>query len=243
MKAMILAAGLGTRLRPLTAERPKALVELNGKPLLQILIERLKDFGIREIIVNVHHFGRQIIDFVRRNESFGLHIEFSVEDTLLDTGGGLKKAARFFDDGQPFLLHNVDVLTDLDYLHMLRYHNEKQALATLAVRRRKTSRYFLFNDSGQLCGWRNTADGREVRTCSSGGVLEEFSFMGIHIISPEIFSLLTEEGSFSIVQSYLRLSSAQKIFAFPAGNYRWLDVGKKENLDQAARLFPEMKAH
>ncbi len=240
MKAMILAAGLGTRLKPLTAERPKALVKVNGKPLLQILIERLKAFAIGEIIINVHHFGRQIIDFVQQHDSFGLHIEFSVEDALLDTGGGLKKAAWFFDDGQPFLVHNVDVLTDLDYMRMLRYHNETQALVTLAVRRRKTSRYFLFDERRRLCGWRNTAAGREALARSAAGALQEFSFMGIHVISPEIFSLMNETGQFSIVQAYLRLAAQQNIVAFPAGNYRWLDLGKKESFAQAERLFPEI---
>ena len=240
MKAMILAAGLGTRLRPLTEERPKALVELNGKPLLQILIERLKKFDVSEIIVNVHHFGKQIIDFVQQRDSFGLRIEFSVEDTLLDTGGGLKKAAWFFDDGRPFLVHNVDVLTDLDYRRMLAYHREKNALATLAVRRRKTTRYFLFDDNLRLCGWRNTAEGRETLTRPPLSGLREYSFMGVHIVSPRLLTLLNETGTFSIVQAYLRLAESRRIVAFSADEYRWLDLGKKENLTQAQRLFPEI---
>lgn len=240
MKAMILAAGLGTRLKPLTDNRPKALVEVNGKPLLQILIERLKEFGIHEIIINVHHFAGQIIDFVRRQDSFGLQIEFSAEDTLLDTGGGLKQAAWFFDDGRPFLLHNVDVLSDLDFRSMLNYHLEKQALATLAVRRRKTARYFLFDDQRQLCGWRNTKKKEETLTRTARGSAQEWSFMGIHIISPHLFPLLKETGTFSIVQAYLRLAADQKILAFPAESCRWLDLGKKENLQQASDLFPEI---
>ncbi len=162
MKALIFAAGLGTRLRPLTNDRPKSLVEVNGVTLLEIAIRRLIGAGCREIIVNVHHFAEQIIDFIEKNGQFGIQIAVSDErEQLLDTGGGLKKAAWFFDDGQPFLVCNADVLTDMDLAHFYQKHLESHAIATLAVRRRTTSRYFLFDEKMHLCGWQNAKTGEE----------------------------------------------------------------------------------
>src|SRR5713226_4478722 len=168
MKAMILAAGLGTRLRPLTDNRPKALVEVAGRTLLEICLSRLRTFGISEVIVNVHHFADMVIDYLKSKNNFGMRIEISREDVLLDTGGGLKKAAWFFlEDSnrshsskidEPFLLHNVDVISTIDFQRMLLFHNENHALATLAVQTRETSRYLLFNDQLQLCGRRAGRD-------------------------------------------------------------------------------------
>src|SRR5579862_8740679 len=158
MKAMILAAGLGTRLRPLTNDRPKALVEIQGHTLLEITLKRLRSFGVSDVIVNVHHFADMVVDFLEANDQFGMHIEISKEEELLDTGGGLKKVGYFFqsqveNDG-PFILHNVDVLSSIDLGKMLLQHDRSGALATLAVQQRKTSRYLLFDEQGQLCGRR-----------------------------------------------------------------------------------------
>ncbi len=237
MKAMIFAAGLGSRLRPLTNSKPKALVEINGKPLLQILIERLKKFGTREVIVNSHHFANQIYDFIQTNNQFDISIQVSHETELLNTGGGLKKAAWFFEDGQPFLVHNVDVLTDLDYELLLDKHISTDALATLAVRQRKTDRYFLFDEQMHLCGWESVSEGQKKRV-RPNTASKRYSFMGIHILSPDIFKYFPKQGAFSIVQTYLDI--AQKglnINAFDASSARWLDVGRIEHLEQAAHIF------
>ncbi len=236
---MILAAGLGTRLRPLTDHKPKALVEINGISLLEILIRRLKQNGIREIIINTHHFADQIITFVEQKNRFDIRIEISKEEELLDTGGGLKKAAWFFDDNQPFLLHNADVLTNLNYAAMLKAHQQKSALATLAVRSRKTSRYFLFDQNRRLCGWESLKDNQKKITVANEP-LKRYSFMGIHIISPEIFNHLSKDGPFSIVQAYLNLSAeGQHIYGFPSDAYKWIDAGRKEHLLQAADEFKD----
>src|ERR1700720_2666573 len=163
MKAMILAAGLGTRLRPLTDNRPKALVEVGGRTLLEIALARLSSFGIREVIVNVHHFADMIVDYLKANAGFGMRVEVSREEVLLDTGGGLKKAAHFFlrdsSPEEPFILHNVDVISTIDLRRMTQCHAENRALATLAVQQRETTRYLLFDEQLQLCGRKTGADG------------------------------------------------------------------------------------
>lgn len=197
MKAMIFAAGLGTRLQPFTGHLPKAMVPVGGVPMLERVVNRLMEFGVREIIINVHHFPDQIIDFLLSKNNFGIHIEISDErDLLLDTGGGLKKAAGFFDDGKPFILHNVDVLSNISLREMLALHHAENALTTLAVSNRDSSRYFLFDEKMRLCGWEHTgkAEVRLARDCRIKPL--RFAFSGIHIISPEIFSLMTETGRF-----------------------------------------------
>ena len=239
-KAMILAAGLGTRLRPLTTDRPKALVEIAGRTLLEITLVRLRSFGVTDVIVNVHHFADQVVDYLRAKSHFGMRIEVSREDELLDTGGGLKKAAWFFQEdtanrNAPFLLHNVDVLSNIDLTRMLARHAESHALATLAVQDRPTSRYLLFDDRHQLCGRRAGRDGAPELVCSCPST-RAFAFSGIHVISPSLFPMLTEEGAFSIVTSYLRLAAqAETIQAFPADEYYWRDLGRPENIAQAAQ--------
>ncbi len=366
MKAMILAAGLGTRLRPLTDTRPKALVEINGRTLLEITLSRLRAFGVTEVIINVHHFADMVVDYLKSKNNFGMRIEISREDDLLlDTGGGLKKAARFFLKGpgspvaqgavrgalrpslpefgatlagEPFLLHNVDVISTIDLRRMVQFHNENRALATLAVQSRESSRLLLFNDQLQLCGRRiaghdtlipippdtaipsprpavipsseNAVISSEARNPSSSaspnegtapqppkkgpigvipsearnlsssaspnegtasqppekgqhgvipsearnpgralaqanidqtppapnfGVLHPFAFSGIHIISPRLLPLLTEEGVFSIIDPYLRLAAqGEKILAFRSDEYYWRDLGRPDDLTQAA---------
>ncbi len=254
---MILAAGLGTRLRPLTDTRPKALVEIAGRTLLEITLTRLRAFGITEVIINVHHFADQVIDYLKSNNNFGMRIEISREEVLLDTGGGLKKAAWFFlenstpanpsrtDSNQmdePFLLHNVDVISTIDFARMLQFHKERGALATLAVQARETSRPLLFDNQLQLRGRRidnnDSVISSEARNLSSP--LQPLAFSGIHMISARLLPLLTEEGIFSIIPAYLRLASqGQPILAFRADTYYWRDLGHPADLAQAALDFQQ----
>jgi NDP-sugar pyrophosphorylase family protein len=237
MKAMILAAGLGTRLRPLTDNRPKALVELNGRTLLEITLTRLRQFGVREAIVNVHHFADLITQYLKAHDNFGLSLAVSREEDLLDTGGGLKKAAHFFLEGasseQPFIVHNVDVLTSIDLLRMVAFHNEKQALVTLAVQDRATSRRLLFDQRSELCGRQSGSESPEgVRQAEK---TEALAFAGIHVVSPRLFSLMIEDGAFPILAAYLRLAAqGEKILAFRADGYYWRDLGRREQIEQAA---------
>ena len=240
MKAMILAAGLGTRLRPLTDDRPKALVEVAGRTMLEITLARLREFGVSEVIVNVHHFADMVVDYLKTNDNFGMRIEVSREDVLLDTGGGLKKAAWFFlnDSGrgdEPFLLHNVDVVSTIDLRRMMQFHQEHRALATLAVQDRETSRFLLFDERLQLCGRRAGRQGKtEIVRASQH--MEALAFSGIHVISPQLLGMISEEGAFSIISTYLRLASqGQGIIAFRADEYKWRDLGRPENVAQAAQ--------
>ncbi len=239
MKAMVLAAGLGTRLRPLTDNRPKALVEIAGRTLLEITLTRLREFGVHEVIVNVHHFADMVVDYLKANRNFGMRIEVSREEVLLDTGGGLKRAAWFFleDAGtrdEPFILHNVDVLSTIDLGRMVKEHAENRALATLAVQQRQTSRYLLFDEQLQLCGRRTARDGKTEIVWPSQQPLA-LAFSGIHVVSPRILPMMKEEGVFSIIDVYLRLAGeGEKIQAFRADDYYWRDLGTQESLRQAA---------
>lgn len=239
MKAMILAAGLGTRLRPLTNDRPKALVEVAGHTLLEIALRRLGSVGVRDVIVNVHHFADMLADYLNKNGNFGMRVEISREDVLLDTGGGLKKAAWFFLENtshldEPFLLHNVDVLSTIDLQRMVQFHRDNQALATLAVQDRETSRYLLFDKQNQLCGRRAGRDGTPEMVRPSSHT-RSLAFSGVHVISPQLLPRMTDDGAFSIITSYLRLASqGEKILAFRADDYYWRDLGKPENVAQAA---------
>jgi NDP-sugar pyrophosphorylase family protein len=240
MKAMILAAGLGTRLRPLTDDRPKALVEVAGRTLLEITLTRLRSFGVRQVIVNTHHFAEMVAEYMEKNANFGMRIEISREEVLLDTGGGLKKAAWFFlEDSraatgarESFLLHNVDVISTIDLERIVKFHHEQNALATLAVQDRETSRYLIFDEGGQLCG--RQAGGVQApemaRPCDQPQAL---AFSGIHVISSRFLSMMSEKGAFSIIKSYLRLAGqGEKIVAFRADEFYWRDLGKLENVTQ-----------
>jgi NDP-sugar pyrophosphorylase family protein len=240
MKAMILAAGLGTRLRPLTDDRPKALVEVAGRTMLEITLARLRAFDICDVIINVHHFAGMVINYLTANNNFGMRIEVSREETLLDTGGGLKKAAHFFlENGNtsesPFVLHNVDVVSTIDLRRMVRFHGENRALATLAVQDRETSRYLLFDEQLQMCGRRFGSDQKSeiVRPSQQA---QPLAFSGIHVISPRIFGGMTEEGVFSIITTYLRLAAHKdRILGFRADEYYWRDLGTPANVIQAAQ--------
>lgn len=244
MKAMILAAGLGTRLRPLTENRPKALVEIAGRTMLEITLARLRAFGISEVIINVHHLAGMILQYLQANDNFGMRLEISREEALLDTGGGLKKAAWFFlEDSrsvqEPFILHNVDVISTIDLRRMVQFHTGRRALATLAVQARETSRYLLFDAASQLCGRRSGHDGKTeagktelVRPSPQALAL---AFSGIHVISPRLLAMMSEEGVFSIIDSYMRLAmEGEQILGFRADEYYWRDLGKPENVVQAA---------
>jgi NDP-sugar pyrophosphorylase family protein len=240
MKAMILAAGLGTRLRPLTSDRPKALVTVAGRTLLELTLSRLRSFGVSEVILNVHHFADMIVAYLEANQNFGMRIEISREEVLLDTGGGLKKAAWFFLESsgpkdEPFVVHNVDVLSTIDLARMVRFHSEHNALATLAAQQRDTSRPLLFNLHGQLCGRRTSRDA-EPEWALPAQQVNSLAFCGIHVISPRIFANLPEEGAFSIIPAYLRLASqGESILAFRADEYYWRDLGRPENIAEAER--------
>ena len=238
MRAMILAAGLGTRLRPLTDDRPKALVEVAGHTLLEIALRRLRESGIREVIVNVHHFADMVVDYLKKNDNFGMRIEISREEVLLDTGGGLKKAAWFFlEEGhaeEPFLLHNVDVLSTIDFRRMAGIHKHNGALATLAVQERETSRYLLFDEQEQLCG-RRAGRNQEPEIVRPSKEKQALAFSGVHVISPRFLRMMAENGAFSIVNSYLRLAGkGEKIIAFRSDESYWRDLGKPENVAAAA---------
>ena len=240
MKAMILAAGLGTRLRPLTDSRPKALVEIAGRTLLEITLFRLRAVGVREVIINVHHFADMILEYLKTNDNFGMRIEVSREEVLLDTGGGLKKAAYFFlEDSnrceKQFILHNVDVISAIDLRRIVQFHTENQALATLAVQDRETSRYLLFDEQLQLCGRRSGRD-QKTEFVRSSQQVRALAFSGIHVISPRLFAMMIEQGIFSIITSYLRLAAhGEKILAFRADEYYWRDLGRPDNVMQAAQ--------
>jgi NDP-sugar pyrophosphorylase family protein len=240
MKAMVFAAGLGTRLRPLTDDRPKALVTLAGRTLLEITLSRLRTFGVREVIVNVHHFADQIAAYLAANRNFGMRIELSREEALLDTGGGLKKAAWFFlepgaHSDKPFLIHNVDVLSTIDLTRMAEFHAQHDALATLAVAERPTSRSLLFSAQGRLLG-RGVANETQPAPDSFATPFESHAFAGIHVVSPRIFDQLDEDGAFSIVDAYVRLAAkGERIVGFRADDAYWRDLGRPGDLIAAER--------
>lgn len=246
---MIFAAGLGTRLKPLTDTCPKALVKVGGKPMLQHTIEHLIRHGFDEVIVNIHYLGNQIKDFLQQHNNFGIHIEISDEtNEILETGGGLLKAQHFFDDAKPFLLCNADVFTNINLIAFYKYHQENKALATLAVRNRKSSRYLLFDDNDILFGWENIktnavniprkipAEIKEQLAPHETYPLHEFAFSGYHIISPDIFKHQTRSGVFSMTDWYLDICAQQTILAYHHDDDIWIDIGSPEQLQKANEL-------
>ncbi|MBS1916475.1 MAG: nucleotidyltransferase family protein [Bacteroidetes bacterium] len=236
MKAMIFAAGLGTRFKPWTDKHPKALVLINGKSLLQRNIEYLQQYNITDVIINVHHFAEQIQEALERNRNWGSKVTISDEtDEVLETGGGLIKAKWFFDEGA-FAVVNADILTDLNLAKMINYHNEQKPIATLAVTNRKTSRYFLFDENEELCGWVNTKTGEEKISRKKSGLVQK-AFSGIHIIDPRIFSLIKQEGKFSIVDTYLDIAKTGMIKGFEHSESKLVDVGKPQAVAEAEKLF------
>jgi NDP-sugar pyrophosphorylase family protein len=241
MKAMILAAGLGTRLKPFTGQMPKALVTVGGRPMLEILIRRLMAQGIREMIINVHHFADQVIDYLAKNQNFGAGITISREEMLLETGGGLKKASWFFGDGQPFLMHNVDVISDLNFSEMREQHLRSGALATLAVTRRTTSRCFLFDADLNLRGWMNASTGEQRLTTTESVGLQPLAFSGVQLISPEFFDFFPAASRFPIIETYLDAARQRTIKGFVHDAQNWLDMGKPDELGKAAQLLGRLE--
>ncbi len=237
MKAMILAAGLGTRLKPLTDSIPKALIQIGQYTLLEFSIRKLKKHGFTQIIINVHHFPDQIIEYLKKHDNFGCSVSISDErDKLLDTGGGIRKAAHFFDDGYPFLVYNVDIVGTIDLTDLYNFHLQSGNIATLVVRRRKTSRYLLFNDLMQLTEWQN----REKGLCKVVKITEKppkpFAFSGIHIISPELLKLLPDTEVFSIIDAYLEIGKSHTIGGFVDESELFADAGKPSSLVIAGQV-------
>ena len=236
MKAMIFAAGLGTRLYPITKDRPKALAEVNGITLLEHNIRFIAAQGFDEIIVNVHHFADKVIDFLESKNNFDLKIEVSHEKELLDTAGGLAKAVDFFDD-EDFLLYNVDVVSNIDLRKMLAHHQQNKAIATLAIRQRETSRYLLFDENYHLAGWCNKSTGDEILVGMDHAHLRDFAFSGIHIISPKMLPLLGEIRKHSLTPFYLEIAKSNIIAGYEHNADAWFDCGKPETLAQAANYL------
>lgn len=236
MKAMIFAAGLGTRLKPFTNNHPKALAVVNGKPLLQRNIEYLKSFGINEIVINVHHFADQIIEFLEDNNYFGIEITISDEtNQVLETGGGLVKAKANFNED--FLVMNVDILTDLNLAKFIKAHQENKALVTLAVSDRNSSRKLFFNEQNELKGWRNLKTEEEIKAVDSLDNCKDLAFSGIHVISPTLFNKITEKGKFSIMKVYMDLMKTESIIGFDHSGGILIDVGRPESVLEAEQYF------
>jgi len=229
MKAIILAAGLGTRLKPLTDNKPKALVEIKGKTLLEIAISKLKKEGFTDIIINVHHFANKIIDFLKKNNNFNINISISDETKmLLDTGGGIYHAKWFFENEKVFLVYNVDIISDVNLKELYDIHIQTNAIATLAVKNRETSRQLLFDTENNLCKWKNIITGEEKIARKTNSKLKPFAFSGIHVLSTKIFDLIEEKGCFSIIDVYLRLAKDYDIKSYNHNNTSWSDMGKYE---------------
>ena len=242
MKAMILAAGCGTRLKPLTDNCPKALISIAGEPLLSHILKKLEKSAVKEVIINVHHHAQMVITYLHNNKYADIKIKISREKNLLDTGGGLKKAAWFFKDRDaPFYLHNVDVLSSINLREMMQFHLDNNNLATLAVKKRKTSRYLLFDTRDSLIGWQSLTIQKTEMVRKTTNRPEAYSFLGIHILSPEIFNYLPEDRRFSIINAYLKIAERfESIRAYKCEDDYWFDVGKKENLHKAEEFFGQL---
>lgn len=236
MKAMILAAGYGTRLKPLTDNTPKALIKIDGIPLLQLIIQKLISVGVTEIIINTHHLTDKIVSFIQENNHFGIQIEFSYEPEILGTGGGLKKASYFFNNNQPFFLHNVDIISTINLAQMYQFHLDNPALVTLALQKRQTNRYFIVDDQNFICGHEDKDNQRTRLKRLPFGTTHLMAFCGIHVISPQIFEYMDETGPFSIVDVYLKLiENDLPIIGYPVDEFYWKDIGKLDTLSEIQR--------
>jgi len=237
MRAMILAAGLGTRLRPMTDTMPKALLKAGPYTLLEFAIRKLKYHGFTDIIINVHHLSHLIKEYLEANDYFGCNISISDESAkLLDTGGGILKASSFFNDGRPFLVYNADIVCGTDLSSLYNFHLFSGNMATLAVRRRVTSRYLLFDESMQLTEWQNTAKGIKKIVRLTEKPPRPFAFSGIHVINPEIFNLLPKQEVFSIIDAYLEIGKQHRIGGWLDENPLFADAGKPESLEEAGEI-------
>lgn len=243
MKAMIFAAGLGTRLRPITDNMPKALVEVGGKPMLRHVFDALISAGIDEVVVNVHHFADMIEDYLRTNDNFGITVHVSDERSLLlDTGGGILAARKWLDGGEPFVAYNADILSDFSVGEMIRHHNDTGADVSLLVSDRSSSRYLLFVDGCRMRGWKNIKTGEVKPSNLACDTLAPMAFGGVHVISPKIFPLLEDYAAngraFSITPFYVSVCHRLNIMGYkPDDAYRWVDIGKPESLERARRLL------
>ncbi len=238
-KAIILSAGLGTRLRPVTSEKPKALVKIDGIPLLEYAIMHCKYYGINDVIINVHHFAEQITDYVKSRNNFGINIEFSDETKeLLETGGGIKKAAWFFEDCKYVLVYNVDILADIDINELISFHRSQSALATLAVRNRKTSRYLLFDQANRMVGWKNMATNETLIKAIPESRIKLLAFSGIQVLSTDIFRFFDNyPDRFSITDAYIDLCKDRHILGYIHDSSFWMDIGKIDMLAEADRIL------
>ena len=237
MKALLLSAGLGTRLKPFTDFHPKALAKVNGKTLLERNISYLKNYGVNEIVINIHHFGQQIIDFLETNNNFGVAIEISDErDAVLETGGGIKKAGHFFSDTTHFLVMNSDILTNLNIRALETFHLNNKNDVTLAITDRMSRRSFVFNSDNQLVGWLND-DTLETITTRMSVTSFPKAFSGIQIMNTAMLNKMNQEGKFSIVDVYLEWSKTHQIKGYNHNESTWIDVGKKESIEKAEQLF------
>lgn len=233
---MLFAAGLGTRLKPFTENHPKALAPVNGKPLLQRNIEYLKSYGVTEIVVNVFHFADQIIDFLNEHNNFGITIHISDErPEVLETGGGLVYAKHFFEDD--FLVMNVDILTDLNITEFIKAHQKFNAIVSLAVSDRDSSRKLLFDENNQLQGWRNLSTNEEILATNNSENLRELAFSGIHIIQPKLFNSINFKGKFSIMKVYMELMKTDTILGFDHSGGILIDVGRPSSVLEAENIF------
>ncbi len=238
MKALLFAAGLGTRLKPFTEKHPKALATVHGKTLLEWNLRYLYRFGIEDVIVNVHHFADQIEETLRENDGFGSRVTISDErDAILETGGGLLKAASFFDGEDAFVVMNVDALTNLDLSAMLEQHRRQTPAATLAIQRRETSRFLLFDESLRLCGWRNIGPPLIERTARSCAETKGFGFVGVQILTPAFLRSIGRSGKFSIIDAYMDAAPEHDVMGFDCTDALFIDVGKPESLARAATIF------
>lgn len=238
MKAMIFAAGLGTRFKPWTDKHPKALALVNGKSLLQRNIEYLQQYNITNVVVNVHHFAEQIIEAIKKNKGWGSNVVISDEtNEVLETGGGLLNARKLLEGNEPFITLNVDILTDLDLNKLITFHKLHKPLVSFAVTNRKTSRYFLFDENNRLCGWRNTKTGEERISIAKPGLIEK-AYSCVVVFEPEVFSLMRHSGKFSLVETYLDLASSHTILGYEHSNDKLVDVGKPESVAVAEKYFP-----
>lgn len=238
MKAMIFAAGVGSRLKPLTDKTPKALIPVKGKPMLLWVAEKLINSGVNEIVVNVHYHADAMVAFIEKLNYPGVRFFISDEsEELLDTGGGLVNAKNYLLNDQPFIVHNADVISDVSLTEMLELHQKEKALATLAVSKRNTSRYFLWHEN-RLAGWKNSKTGESIINPGfEEKSLQELAFSGIHIIDPRFLSLVDRSGPFSITKTYLELAQKQNIVAYRHDPARWADIGTPEKLKRAEEML------
>jgi len=237
-KAMIFSAGLGTRFKPWTDTHPKALALINGKPLLQRNIEYLQQYGIREVVVNVHHFADQVVDAVNMNKGWGSNVVISDEtNEVLETGGGLLKARPLLEGKDPFVTLNVDILTNLDINKLLAFHTQHKPLISFGVTNRKTSRYFLFDENNRLCGWRNTNTGEEKIVVQKDDLIQK-AYSCVVVFQPEVFKLVKQTGKFSLTETYLDLAKNNLILGYDHSGDKLVDVGKPESVAVAEKQFP-----